>query len=72
MGVLVPGPGDQLAVKRTADFFLKSFQERLDTQRQERETKGAPQCCVRPLLGLAPLLVACSTPTLPHALSGAR
>ena len=39
MGVLV-GTGDRMAVRRTADFFLKSFQERLDEQRAEREEKG--------------------------------
>lgn len=39
MGVLVPG-GDRTAVRRTAEFFLKSFQERLDAQRAERQTKG--------------------------------
>lgn len=40
MGVLVP-TGDKTAVRRTADFFLKSFQERLDQQRKEREEQGA-------------------------------
>ena len=34
MGVLVPG-GDRTAVRRTAQFFLDSFQERLDAQRAE-------------------------------------
>jgi hypothetical protein len=31
MGVLVPG-GDRTAVKRTADFFLSQFTERLEAQ----------------------------------------
>ena len=34
MGVLVPG-GDRVAIRRTAQFFLDSFQERLDAQRAE-------------------------------------
>ena len=34
MGVLVPG-GDRTAVRRTAQYFLDSFQERLDAQRAE-------------------------------------
>ena len=34
MGVLVPG-GDRTAVRRTAQFFLDQFQERLDAQRAE-------------------------------------
>ncbi|KAH1245744.1 hypothetical protein AAZX31_06G138900 [Glycine max] len=36
MGVLVP-TGDMTAVRRTAQFFLNSFEERLAAQRQERE-----------------------------------
>ncbi|KAM7261918.1 hypothetical protein ACFE04_020995 [Oxalis oulophora] len=36
MGVLVP-TGDMTAVRRTAKFFLKSFEERLAAQRKERE-----------------------------------
>ncbi|KAF3440447.1 hypothetical protein FNV43_RR18731 [Rhamnella rubrinervis] len=36
MGVLVP-TGDMTAVKRTAQFFLNSFEERLAAQRRERE-----------------------------------
>lgn len=40
MGVLVPGK-DRLAVRRTAEFFLSSFQERLDQQKKERDAKGA-------------------------------
>lgn len=37
MGVLVGG-GDRTAVRRTGEFFLNSFQERLDEQRRQRET----------------------------------
>jgi hypothetical protein len=37
MGVFVSG-GDRVAIKRTADFFLDSFQQRLTEQRVERET----------------------------------
>ncbi|KAI8469667.1 MAG: ABC1 family-domain-containing protein [Monoraphidium minutum] len=40
MGVLVP-TGDRLAVRRTAQFFLTAFQERLDQQRKERAEKGS-------------------------------
>ncbi|KAK4798662.1 hypothetical protein SAY86_030988 [Trapa natans] len=36
MGVLVP-TGDMTAVRRTAQFFLNSFEERLVAQRKERE-----------------------------------
>ncbi|KAM3241841.1 hypothetical protein ACQJBY_054523 [Aegilops geniculata] len=36
MGVLVPA-GDMTAVRRTAQFFLDSFEERLAAQRKERE-----------------------------------
>ncbi|KAF0906503.1 hypothetical protein E2562_011487 [Oryza meyeriana var. granulata] len=36
MGVLVP-TGDMTAVRRTAQFFLASFEERLASQRKERE-----------------------------------
>ncbi|PNW73731.1 hypothetical protein CHLRE_13g570350v5 [Chlamydomonas reinhardtii] len=39
MGVYVPS-GDKTAVRRTAEFFLKGFQDRLATQRAEREVKG--------------------------------
>ncbi|WIA38180.1 hypothetical protein OEZ86_001530 [Tetradesmus obliquus] len=39
MGVLVP-TGDRLAVRRTAQFFLNSFQERLVQQKKEKEVKG--------------------------------
>ncbi|KAL0054955.1 hypothetical protein WJX82_005096 [Trebouxia sp. C0006] len=34
MGVLVPG-GDRTAVRRTAEFFLKNFEERLKNQKEE-------------------------------------
>ncbi|CAN6278961.1 unnamed protein product [Urochloa humidicola] len=40
MGVLVP-TGDMTAVRRTAQFFLNSFQERLVAQRKEREMATA-------------------------------
>ncbi|CAO2046305.1 unnamed protein product [Urochloa humidicola] len=40
MGVLVP-TGDMTAVRRTAQFFLNSFQERLAAQRKEREMANA-------------------------------
>ncbi|KAF3784114.1 Uncharacterized protein EJ110_NYTH15564 [Nymphaea thermarum] len=36
MGVLVP-TGDMTAVRRTANFFLNNFEERLAAQRKERE-----------------------------------
>ncbi|XVE86688.1 hypothetical protein DITRI_Ditri18aG0054200 [Diplodiscus trichospermus] len=36
MGVLVP-TGDMTAIRRTAQFFLNSFEERLAAQRRERE-----------------------------------
>jgi predicted unusual protein kinase regulating ubiquinone biosynthesis (AarF/ABC1/UbiB family) len=39
MGVLVPG-GEVTAVRRTAQFFLNSLDERLQIQKQERETRG--------------------------------
>ena len=32
--------GDRLAVRRTAQFFLNSFQERLEQQKKEKEQKG--------------------------------
>ena len=38
MGVLVETGGDLTAVKRTADFFLGSFDERVDKQEKARET----------------------------------
>ncbi|XP_044469491.1 protein ACTIVITY OF BC1 COMPLEX KINASE 8, chloroplastic [Mangifera indica] len=40
MGVLVP-TGDVTAVRRTAQFFLNSFEERLAAQRREREMATA-------------------------------
>ncbi|MCO5548595.1 hypothetical protein L7F22_002055 [Adiantum nelumboides] len=40
MGVLVP-TGDLTAVRRTAQFFLNSFEERLAAQRAEREAARA-------------------------------
>ncbi|XP_074264250.1 protein ACTIVITY OF BC1 COMPLEX KINASE 8, chloroplastic-like [Silene latifolia] len=40
MGVLVP-TGDMTAVRRTAKFFLDSFEERLAAQRREREKAEA-------------------------------
>ncbi|XP_058731451.1 protein ACTIVITY OF BC1 COMPLEX KINASE 8, chloroplastic-like [Vicia villosa] len=40
MGVLVP-TGDMTAVRRTAQFFLTSFEERLAAQRREKELEAA-------------------------------
>ncbi|KAL3004033.1 hypothetical protein AAZX31_08G139200 [Glycine max] len=48
MGVLVP-TGDMTAVKRTAQFFLNSFEERLATQRREREMATAELGFKQPL-----------------------
>ncbi|XP_074308665.1 protein ACTIVITY OF BC1 COMPLEX KINASE 8, chloroplastic-like [Silene latifolia] len=42
MGVLVP-TGDMTAVRRTAKFFLDSFEERLAAQRLEREKAAAAE-----------------------------
>eukprot|EP00959_Pyramimonas_sp_CCMP1952_P314984 6592825-Pyramimonas_sp.AAC.1 len=39
MGVLVP-TGDMTAVKRTAQFFLNSFYERLEVQSVQKATQG--------------------------------
>lgn len=39
MGVLVPG-GDPTSLKRTASFFLNSFSDRLNQQKQQREVLG--------------------------------
>ncbi|GFR47545.1 hypothetical protein Agub_g9268 [Astrephomene gubernaculifera] len=39
MGVYV-STGDRTAVRRTAEFFLKGFQDRLDAQKAQREEKG--------------------------------
>jgi predicted unusual protein kinase regulating ubiquinone biosynthesis (AarF/ABC1/UbiB family) len=41
MGVLVGG--DRTSVRRTADFFLNSFEERLAQQRAERESNPDSQ-----------------------------
>nr|KYP67577.1 Uncharacterized protein sll1770 family [Cajanus cajan] len=48
MGVLVP-TGDMTAVKRTAQFFLNSFEERLAAQRREREMATAELGFKKPL-----------------------
>ncbi|KAF9609873.1 hypothetical protein IFM89_018958 [Coptis chinensis] len=48
MGVLVP-TGDMTAVRRTAQFFLNSFEERLQAQRKEREMAKADLGFKRPL-----------------------
>ncbi|KNA18306.1 hypothetical protein SOVF_072140 [Spinacia oleracea] len=42
MGVLVP-TGDMTAVRRTAKFFLDSFEERLAAQRKEKEMEAAAE-----------------------------
>ncbi|KAL9669627.1 hypothetical protein QQ045_007174 [Rhodiola kirilowii] len=48
MGVLVP-TGDMTAVRRTALFFLNSFEERLAQQRKERELENAELGFKKPL-----------------------
>ncbi|KAJ8628606.1 hypothetical protein MRB53_021929 [Persea americana] len=48
MGVLVP-TGDMTAVRRTAQFFLNSFEERLVAQRKEREMATAELGFKKPL-----------------------
>ncbi|KAH7565881.1 hypothetical protein JRO89_XS08G0029900 [Xanthoceras sorbifolium] len=48
MGVLVP-TGDMTAVRRTAQFFLNSFEERLAAQRKEREAATAEVGFKKPL-----------------------
>ncbi|KAL7230817.1 hypothetical protein ACSBR2_009159 [Camellia fascicularis] len=48
MGVLVP-TGDMTAVRRTAQFFLNSFEERLAAQRKEREMTTAELGFKKPL-----------------------
>lgn len=48
MGVLVP-TGDMTAVRRTALFFLNSFEERLAAQRREREMETAQLGFKKPL-----------------------
>eukprot|EP01025_Chloroclados_australasicus_P030844 TRINITY_DN31030_c0_g2_i1.p1 TRINITY_DN31030_c0_g2~~TRINITY_DN31030_c0_g2_i1.p1 ORF type:complete len:772 (-),score=97.13 TRINITY_DN31030_c0_g2_i1:306-2621(-) len=47
MGVLVPG-SDRMAIRRTAEFFLNSFQERLVQQRQEKESNPDSQSSFKP------------------------
>ena len=44
MGVLVPG-GDRTAVKRTADFFLSQFTERLEAQVGQPAALCPALCC---------------------------
>ncbi|AET04576.1 putative cadmium-transporting ATPase [Medicago truncatula] len=48
MGVLVP-TGDMTAVRRTAQFFLNSFEERLAAQRREKEMEAAEVGFKKPL-----------------------
>ncbi|XP_027916892.1 protein ACTIVITY OF BC1 COMPLEX KINASE 8, chloroplastic-like [Vigna unguiculata] len=48
MGVLVP-TGDMTAVRRTAQFFLNSFEERLAAQKREREMATAELGFKKPL-----------------------
>ncbi|XP_019459324.1 PREDICTED: uncharacterized protein LOC109359203 [Lupinus angustifolius] len=48
MGVLVP-TGDMTAVRRTAQFFLNTFEERLAAQRRERELAKAEIGFKKPL-----------------------
>lgn len=48
MGILVP-TGDMTAVRRTAQFFLNSFEERLAAQRKEREMAQAELGFKKPL-----------------------
>ncbi|KAL3613435.1 Protein ACTIVITY OF BC1 COMPLEX KINASE 8, chloroplastic [Castilleja foliolosa] len=48
MGVLVP-TGDKTAVRRTAQFFLNSFEERLAEQRREKEMATAELGFKKPL-----------------------
>ncbi|PNY09600.1 ABC transporter-like protein, partial [Trifolium pratense] len=48
MGVLVP-TGDMTAVRRTAQFFLNSFEERLAAQRREKELEAAEVGFKKPL-----------------------
>ncbi|KAE8663675.1 BES1/BZR1-like protein 2-like [Hibiscus syriacus] len=48
MGVLVP-TGDMTAVRRTAQFFLNSFEERLAAQRREREMAATELGFKKPL-----------------------
>jgi predicted unusual protein kinase regulating ubiquinone biosynthesis (AarF/ABC1/UbiB family) len=46
MGVLVGG--DRTSIKRTAEFFLKSFEDRLAEQRAEREADPDSQNSFKP------------------------
>lgn len=46
MGVLVGG--DRTSIKRTAEFFLKSFDDRLAEQRKEREEAPETQGSFKP------------------------
>ena len=39
MGVLVPG-GDETSIKRTGQFFINAFADRLKTQKDERKELG--------------------------------
>jgi len=48
MGVLVPS-SDMTAVRRTAQFFLNSFEERLTAQKQEKETAKSELGFKKPL-----------------------
>ncbi|CAG9466104.1 unnamed protein product [Pedinophyceae sp. YPF-701] len=40
MGVLVPTTNDRTAIRRTAEFFLSSFQNRLDEQKEAQSSMG--------------------------------
>lgn len=46
MGVLVGG--DRTSIKRTAEFFLKSFEDRLAEQKKEREVNPDSQNSFKP------------------------
>lgn len=46
MGVLVGG--DRTSIKRTAEFFLKSFEDRLAEQKKEREADPDSQNSFKP------------------------
>ena len=47
MGVLVPG-GDRTAVRRTGEFFLQSFEDRLNEQREMRKTDPSIEDSFKP------------------------
>ncbi|KAL8143483.1 hypothetical protein V2J09_016515 [Rumex salicifolius] len=47
MGVLVP-TGDMTSIRRTAQFFLNSLEERLAAQEKERETAGTEIGTIKP------------------------